>query len=86
MFMPLDAVLPLVTNCLDDTRPYVQKAVGWVLRETGYTYPADISAYIEEHLASIYSIAFSAAAERLEVEKRTALRAKRRELRSHRPP
>lgn len=35
VFMTLDKVLPLVSNCLEDDRHYVQKAVGWELREMG---------------------------------------------------
>ena len=33
VFLPLKRVLPLVSNCLDDHRYYVQTAIGWVLRE-----------------------------------------------------
>ena len=46
VFLPPDRVLPLVTNCLDDDRYYVQKAVGWVLREMARAYPAHVTTYI----------------------------------------
>ena len=39
VFMPLDQVLPLVSTCPADHRHYIERAVGWVLRETGHTYP-----------------------------------------------
>ena len=38
VFMPTEMVLPLVSNCLDDPPPR-EKAVGWVLRETGNAHP-----------------------------------------------
>ena len=53
VFVPLDRVLPLVTTCLTDEREDVQKAVGWVLREVGNAYPDEVSAYIEEHIATM---------------------------------
>jgi 3-methyladenine DNA glycosylase AlkD len=57
VFVPLDRVLPLVTNCLRDDREYVQKAVGWVLREMGHAYPEAVRAYIEEHLTAMSAVA-----------------------------
>jgi len=64
VFLPLDKVLPMLENCLDDERPYVQKAIGWVLREANYVYHAEISAFIEQHLADLRGFAFSGATER----------------------
>jgi 3-methyladenine DNA glycosylase AlkD len=46
-------VLPLVTACLDDEREYVQKAVGWVLREMGRAHPEEIRAFIDKHGAAM---------------------------------
>jgi DNA alkylation repair enzyme len=57
VFMPLDRVLALVTACLDDERKDVQKAVGWVLRETSRVYPDEIGSYLDEHAATISSLA-----------------------------
>jgi 3-methyladenine DNA glycosylase AlkD len=64
VFMPLDRALPLVTTCLQDEREYVQKAVGWVLREVGHAYPDAVSAYIEEHITTISAVALRRAIER----------------------
>jgi 3-methyladenine DNA glycosylase AlkD len=64
VFMPLDRVLPLVTACLADEREYVQKAVGWVLREMGNAYPDEVGAYLEEHRAAISAAAFRRATAR----------------------
>jgi 3-methyladenine DNA glycosylase AlkD len=46
VFLPWKKVEPLVTNCLDDDRPPVQMAVGWVLRETGGRYGSEFTAYL----------------------------------------
>ncbi|HLI70918.1 MAG TPA: DNA alkylation repair protein [Ktedonobacteraceae bacterium] len=63
VFLPLDEVLPMLTNCLDDQRLYVQKALGWVLRETGYVYHDEVRAYLEKYITIMSSIAFSTAAD-----------------------
>jgi 3-methyladenine DNA glycosylase AlkD len=64
VFVPLDRVLPLVTACLPDQREQVQKAVGWVLRETGNAYPDEVRTYIEKHIAAVSVVALRRAMER----------------------
>ena len=64
VFVPLDRVLPLVTMCLRDDREYVQKAVGWLLREMGHAHPDAVRAYIEENITTISSVALRRAIER----------------------
>jgi 3-methyladenine DNA glycosylase AlkD len=63
VFLSLEEVLPMLTNCLDDQRMYVQKAVGWVLRETGHVYQVEIRAYLGKYSATMSSIAYSTAAD-----------------------
>lgn len=81
VFLPLELVLPLVSNCLADGRYYVQTAVGWVLREMGNVYPAEVRAYLEEHGAVMSAGAFSRAIERRRAEEKGELRALRKKLR-----
>lgn len=57
VFVPPRRALPLVTACLRDEREYVQKAVGWVLREMGHAYPEAVNAYIKEHTATMSPVA-----------------------------
>jgi 3-methyladenine DNA glycosylase AlkD len=71
----------MLANCLDDERPYVQKAIGWVLREANYVYHNEISAFIEGHLADLRSIAFSAAVERFSEEERRVFIERREKIR-----
>ncbi|HEY7270897.1 MAG TPA: DNA alkylation repair protein [Dehalococcoidia bacterium] len=82
VFLPPDKVLPMVSNCLDDRRYYVEKGLGWVLREMGLVYPAQITAYIEANIGVLGSTAFARAIERSSPEERARLRALRR--RAHR--
>ena len=74
VFLPPSQVLPLIDNCLLDDRYYVQKALGWVLREMGHVYPQEIRAYIEENICSLSAIAFSRAIERREAKVKKELR------------
>jgi 3-methyladenine DNA glycosylase AlkD len=57
VFVPPNRALPLVTHCLRDELPYVQSAVGWVLREMGHTHPEAVRAYIEENITTISAVA-----------------------------
>jgi 3-methyladenine DNA glycosylase AlkD len=66
---------------LDDDHYYVQKGVGWTLRESGNVYPGPTYSFIESNLHSISSIAFSAACEKMPSKKREHLKKLRK---SHR--
>ena len=79
VFLPLDKVLPLTDACLEDERYYVQKAVGWVLREMGHVYPDEIRQYLEQNMAALSSVAFSRAIERRDPAERRQLRGLRRD-------
>jgi 3-methyladenine DNA glycosylase AlkD len=74
VFLPPQKVLPLVTNCLDDSRYYVQTAVGWVLREMGQAYKPEISRYLEKHIARLSTPAFFRASERHSAKEKARLR------------
>ena len=74
VFLPPAKVLPLVSNCLDDNRYYVQMAVGWVLREMGHVYVREITQYLESQATKMSAPAFSRAIERRKPEERIRLR------------
>jgi 3-methyladenine DNA glycosylase AlkD len=78
VFLPPEKVLPLVSNCLGDARHYVQTAVGWVLREMGRVYSAEIVEFLEAHAQELSSAAFARAVERQNAETRTRLREARK--------
>lgn len=78
VFLPPQKVLPLVTNCLNDPRYYVQTAVGWVLREMGNVYKSEITKYIEVNIENISAPAFSRAIERRSSTEKNRLRKMRK--------
>ncbi len=79
VFVTLDRALPLVTTCLQDDREYVQKAVGWLLREMGHAYPDAVRGYIEKHITTISAVALRRAVERRSPGVRAELLALRRD-------
>lgn len=81
IFLRPEQVLPLVAHCIRDERYYVQKAVGWVLREMGLVYPQAIDDFLHTHMADMPGIAFSRAIERRTGEERAVLRAARKRAR-----
>lgn len=74
VFMSPNKVLPLISNCLDDERYYVQTAVGWVLREMGNVYKREITKYLETHIEKISSTALSRAIEKMDAKEKAGLR------------
>jgi 3-methyladenine DNA glycosylase AlkD len=80
VFLPPKKVLPLVSNCLDDHRFYVQTAVGWVLREMGNVYQSEIINYLETHAGKMSTPAFSRAIEKYNSNERKRLQEMRKLL------
>ena len=81
VFMPVEPVLHLVKNCVDDNRESVYKAVGWLLRETMAKYPDEIGDFLRTHAPAMHAHAIRRATEKLPTNERDRLRA---ELRSGR--
>lgn len=50
VFLGPETVLPMIDNCVEDRRYYMQKAVGCVLREMRCAYPQEIRIYVEANL------------------------------------
>ena len=63
-FMPADAVLDLVANCVADHRDTVAKAVGWILRETMDDDRQRVQAFLAEHESSMPAVSRRRATER----------------------
>ncbi|MFN8380714.1 MAG: DNA alkylation repair protein [Anaerolineales bacterium] len=80
VFLSAKKVLPLVSNCLDDQRYYVQTAVGWVLREMGNVYQSEITNYLEVNAAKLSTPAFSRAIEKCSSKERTRIQKMRKLL------
>ena len=75
----LTRVFPLVRKLLDDPDIYVQKGLGWTLREAYNIDSVKTSAFIEKHLLKLTPVAFTAALEKAPQKVREKLK-KRRKL------
>ncbi|MBS1647884.1 MAG: DNA alkylation repair protein [Bacteroidetes bacterium] len=72
--LPANSLFFLIKKLLHDHEYYVQKGVGWTLREVGNVYPNETWIFLQEHYADISSIAFSAAVEKLPATKKEFLK------------
>ena len=82
--LPQDMILRLIEPLLGDPDRFVQKGVGWALREAGNVYPSVVRAFLQTNAAALSAIAFSAATEKLEPKFRDELKAARRWARAER--
>ncbi len=75
--LPFEYVIGLIENLLPDSEYFVQKAVGWTLRESYNVYPKETYHFLSEHIASLSPYAFSASTEKMSVREKAALKEKR---------
>jgi 3-methyladenine DNA glycosylase AlkD len=68
--LQFDIVAQKIKILLSDEEYYVQKAVGWTLRELYNLYPKDTENFLEIYIKDISSIAFQAATEKIENSKK----------------
>ncbi|MBN8548143.1 MAG: DNA alkylation repair protein [Deltaproteobacteria bacterium] len=80
---PFEKAIPLVKNLLHDEHYYVQKGVGWTLRELSNVHAEKTKNFLTQHAALISPAAFSAAIEKLSDREKAALK-KLRSLRRSR--
>lgn len=74
---PLERVLPLVEARLPDPDYYVQKGVGWCLRECFNVYPDETLAFLRRHVAALAPAAWQAATEKLAAADKAELKSRR---------
>jgi len=72
--LPLKQILRLVEPQLDYDHYYVQKGVGWTLRETYNVYPKPTYEFIEKHITRLSAPAFSAATEKMQAQQKAHLK------------
>ena len=77
-YLPFDKIEKLLSSLLKDKEYYVQKGVGWTLREMYTVYPEETSPYFVKHIKSISSIAFTIAIEKMNAHKKVQLKALRK--------
>ena len=78
---PFDVLIGFITPLLTDTEYYVQKGVGWTLREIYTVYPKETVMYLQENLLSISATAYSPATEKLDRKLKTKLNSVRKAAR-----
>lgn len=81
---PLAKVLALLKPQLKFDHYYVQKGVGWTLREAGNVYPAPVYKFIEQNIGIISPHAYSAATEKMSLAQRARLKRLRKQARFER--
>lgn len=70
-------VFPLIAALIGDKDPYVQKAVGWQLREAHNIWPEKTKAFIDKHLLSLAAVSFSYATEKWNAKEKQKRKEKR---------
>jgi 3-methyladenine DNA glycosylase AlkD len=68
----------LISNLLLDNEYYVQKAVGWALRESFNVYPKQTFEFIKQNIKSISSVAFTTCIEKMNGTQKLILKSKRK--------
>jgi 3-methyladenine DNA glycosylase AlkD len=63
--LPLKKILDLIQPQLEFDHYYVQKGVGWTLREAYNVYPEKTFALVKKNIGKISAHAFSAATEKM---------------------
>ena len=74
VILPYNTIIRFVDRLLDDKEYYVQKAVGWSLKELYNVYPAETLKYMENNIKRISATAFSATTEKLKKEDKERLK------------
>lgn len=64
---PVTTVLQMVAPLLGVKDKYVQKGVGWTLREAYNLYPKEALTFLEQHIRDLSAIAFSYSTEKLNI-------------------
>ncbi len=77
-YLSFPKIEAFITPLLKDNEYYVQKGVGWALRELRNVYPEKAHAYLTKHIRDISPIAFTIAIEKMSEPKKDALKALRR--------
>ncbi len=77
LFLPFDSTKPFIRRCIEDEEEYMQKAVGWVLREFRNRYQSEVDEFLNENIRLIPPRTLTRALERASVEERKYWRMKK---------
>lgn len=74
-------MIDMIESLLDDSDYYVQKGVGWALRELWQLDMKTTTKFLNKNIARISPIAFTAAIEKIPIEEKEVLKKLRKEFR-----
>lgn len=83
--LPSSVTLPLIEALLDDSHFYVQRAVGWALRECYNVDPQNTLLFLEKNITRVAPAGYYAATEKLNAATKRRLLEKRKKARRARP-
>jgi 3-methyladenine DNA glycosylase AlkD len=69
VYLSFDQVQPLIANLLGDKAYYVQKGVGWSMREVYNLYPDETFTWLKKCVKELSSIAFSTVIEKMDAKR-----------------
>jgi 3-methyladenine DNA glycosylase AlkD len=76
--LPSTRIFPLIESLIEDDDRFVQKAVGWSLREALTPFPDETEAFIRRHVKTLSPTAFTEATRKLPPDLRQQIKAARR--------
>ena len=79
--LPFKELISFIHPLLADEDYYVQKGVGWTLREIYCIYPKQTMKFFEKHLNAIQATAYSASVEKLDKKTKADFRQQRKKYR-----
>ncbi len=78
IYLPFEQMIPLLDNLMEDEQYYVQKGVGWSLRELHNVYPEKTFSFLRSNIKRVSAIAFSPATEKFDIKKKQLILSLRR--------
>lgn len=76
--LPYNTIINFIDSLINDPEYYVQKAVGWSIKESYNVYPNETLQYLNENINRVSAIAFTAAIEKLKKEDKERLKGLRK--------
>jgi 3-methyladenine DNA glycosylase AlkD len=74
-FLPFAELIAFLEPLLDDEEYYVQKGLGWTLREIGNAYPEEVATFMDKYAPRLAPQAWTAATKNLGKQEKLRLRA-----------
>jgi len=81
--LPYKTIINFIDSLINDPEYYVQKAIGWSIKESYNVYPNETLQYLNENINRVSAIAFTAATEKLKKEDKERLKGVRKLHRQH---